>query len=394
MKFITITILFALIAYSLALNHNGFEDKWCGSSVVKVQIVTTMKGKHQITDAEITVPVSLPESDSHMRLDQKTNEQRFLTDKIIKKTQQGIIFNLKSADEYHKDRFYKQDEDSDNDIFIPYNFIVDIRKGQQYSSSNNFSIDLFLKKDFKTNIYDGEKTVVVTIQFLADKHNTNICPCMYNFFFQKILFNWNIRRNSLEYIRSQLFLQISTLYSNYKAISSIKDDDESDIRMEYMRKEETKQKTECSKIKIEIDMNLEEFNEIKLKQENTKEPDCDTYKEQLTIIEDTLGWEVKLLENDLKVQGRFKENDPVTLISAQSEVNRSKTHVINELSNIENNTDVLELERKLKLEAKSTQIRKIDFEISEVRKMEEIHTEVSNLKIFFQKFWEEGTPAK
>ena len=301
MKFITITLLFALIAYS-SLTIIPLEDRWCGSSVVSVAIVTKENGKESITKAKMTVPVNLVKAVSHLSVDAKTDQQNFNSGALIKKTQQGIIFTLDGpADSTQLGRFFEKDEDSENDIYIPYIFFTDaIGSMTPQTNPTNFSIDLYYKKDFKNKVYADNKHIVVTIRFLADNYNTNICQCMFTFFLAKIKYNWRLRNESLKYIRSQLFIHIRSLHANYKAAKTIKGNEADLKKVEILKIQKITQETECSNLKLTLDIEQLQVIEYSKQMDALVDPECEKYDEQINEVNVKLQFEMTNYDKDMK----------------------------------------------------------------------------------------------
>lgn len=397
MKFITITILFALIAYS-SLNKIPLEDRWCGSSVVGVAISSTENGKESITKAKLTVPVSLEKSVSHLSVDAKSKQENFNTGSLIKKSQQGIVFTLDGpADSTQLGKIFEKDEDSENDIYIPYIFLTDIIGAvSPQVNPTNFSIDLFFKKDFKTKIYANNQLNKVTIKFLADSHNTHICECMFAYFLAKIKYNWSLRQESLKYIRMQLFMQIRNLNANYKAVKTIKGTQADLTMVETLKKKKIIQETECSNIKLSLDYQERSVIEVSKKMDSLNNPNCEKFDAQISEIRQQLDVAMSSASANVNAAALNLRMSVVELgiSNVNAQVNEQRKYTDDLFKAMEDNAKELETVEAAKYNAKRAEFTNLKLEAdnlpvdSQIKFFENASTQVGNIKTYFDgSFW-------
>lgn len=398
MKFITITILFALIASSLCAIQD--EDKWCGSSVVSVEIISSINNQEQITEATITVPTSLEKSSSHINVDSKTKQEAFQSGTIIKKNHQGIVFTLAGlANSLQSGRIFEKDEDSDNDIYIPYSFIYKINKVSTPTQDPNFfSLELFLNKDFKNKILIDKQMYKVSIKFIADKFNTNICECMFNFFFAKINYNWNLRKQSLEYIRSQLFVHIKALYANYKAFKTIQGSKADLSLVEKIKIQKSTQETECSSLKLEYDMNEKSINTMINKMNSLVNPDCEKFEVQIKQLQAQKEMAVSNANNkiaDLAIDMRM--SDSAGMQEANSQVLEQRNYVDKKFTEMAQYVDALDQPERIKYDENKNKFYSLKFEYkemaveAEIKYLEDAKAKVGNVQTYFETgFWKKS----
>jgi len=392
MKFITITVLFALIACSLS-NEPPRQAEWCGSSVVYVSIITKENGKEASTNAKLVVPVNLKKSATHMVTDSKTKKDVMNTGSLISKTHQGIIFTLNGpADMSQLGKFFEKDEDSDNDIYIPYSFITSIEElAIPVSNPQDFTINLFLRKDFKTKL-ELNPTIIekmVTIKFEKDDKGTPICNCMFEFLVDRIRFNWSLRNESLKYIRLQLFSYIEILYSNYNTLNKIQSNDKYKDSIEVLKRIHISQKKDCSDIKIKFDDEIEEKIEFSRKFNEIIIPDCSGYEIQIFNLENKFSVEVEKDEEDiesamdhLRYQRRDYEYAMSSVLSfhklASSDIEKALSY-----------TEYLDQSEKVSLNSNVNIFKSIKVEyppmgtIDEIKYLEEANKKYHDLSKFF-----------
>lgn len=398
MKFITITILFALFACSLSLTAD--EDKWCGSSVVSVSIISIENGKEAITKAKLTVPVSLEKAVSHISVDAKTKQEIFNSGALIKKSQQGIIFTLDGpVNSVQLGKIYERDEDSENDIYIPYSFITTINSvSTPANEPTSFSIDLFFKKDFKTKLLSDKQIYKVTIRFESDAFKTTICDCMFKYFVAKIRFNWRLRRESLEYIRTQLFRHIRILFANYKALKSIQGNDADIKKVEKLKITKTTQETECSDIKITLDMKLLKSLEMSKKMDALVNPDCEKFDTQIREVTSIYQAKMRTAESDIinKQVIEMKMGSEIDIKYANSQVLEQHMHTSSTLQRIASNIDVLESEQRVSYTSNKAQFDAINLQYAamatdaEIKYLENANTKYDALITYFNgNFWKQ-----
>jgi hypothetical protein len=395
MKFITITILFALIACSLAQIPD--EDKWCGSSVVSVDIVSTENGKEVVTKATLLVPVSLEKPDN-LSIESKGIIDPYKTGTLIKKSQQGIIFTLNGPpDSSQLSKIYEKDEDSETNIYIPYAFITQINSNTSPDiNPTNFIIDLYFKKDFQSKVLTDKQIYKVSLRFTADQYRSNICECMFKFFAAKIRFNWRLRRESLEYIRSQLFSQIKSLYANYKAIKTVQASTTDLKLVETLKINMTSQESQCSNLKLTLDMNQNKSIELSTKMDAITDPGCEKFDVQIKDLQIQMdAADAKAKADIASAALNLRLSDSPGLQKATSQVNEQQTFVGNKFKDMEPLLDALDQTVRTTYDVNKNEFTNIKWEVNMEAAAESKYLETAKVSIqkiityFDGSFWKQ-----
>lgn len=342
MKFVAITILIALFAYTLSASNGEYDpDKWCGSSIINVSIKTIDSGKELITKAKILVPVNLEKAQLFMQGDK--DKQMFMKgDKLIKKNQEGIIFTVDGPmEKAHLGVIYQRDEDSEKDIYIPYSFITLINESIIAGDPTVYQIKLFLGKDFKNNSLKNSYEVIIS--FDADEYKTTICECMFKYFIAKLRYNWELRKGSLEYIRAELFKFIRSYYINLKDIEKIAkqglEHQEGMKLLETFKLDYTKIVDKCSSMKIKIDQFLREVNQVDLRIRNFPIIDCTPILREIKVFEEKIKASQKQQTTELSKLRLNKGADPANQI--QEVINLDRSQIINSFDDMSKFTEIL-----------------------------------------------------
>jgi len=397
MKFITITILFALIACSLAQLSD--EDKWCGSSVVSIDIVSTENGKEVVTKTNLTVPVSLEKANSNLSIESKGKIDAFQIGNLIKKSHQGIIFTLDGPpNSLQLGKIYEKDEDSETNIYIPYAFITQINSNVSPDiNPTSFIIDLFFKKDFKSKVLTEKQIYKVSLRFTHDKYNSNICACMFTYFVAKIRYNWRLRRESLEHIRFQLFLQIKSLHANYKAIKTVQSSTTDLKLVETLKIKKISVESECSNLKLTLDMKERTSIELNMKMEAITDPGCEKFDVQ---IRDLL-FQSEASNNKAKYKIdiaslNMSMNTGRVLTDLTSQVNQQQTFVGNKFKEMEKFVDALEQKERTTYNLNRNEFNNIIWTnlkmkpSDESEYLEKTMIKIEKIKTYFQgNFWKQ-----
>lgn len=391
MKFNTMTLLFALIACTLA--NSAQEDFWCGSSVVSVSI-TSAEG---VTKAKLLVPVSLKKSSSHVSLDTKSNIEKFNSGTLIKKSQQGIVFTLDGpVNTAQLGKIYEIDEDSQDQVYIPYAFFTDmIPSATPTHNPTKYTIDLFFKKDFKKKLFNDTELRKVTITFLADKYETLICQCMFEYLVAKIKFNWNLRRLSLDYVRSQLFLHIRNIHANYKAIKTIQGSAVDLKLVETLKIEKKTQTTKCDDAKTTLDITVATNVEVSKKMESLEDPDCERFDNELILVGKNLEeFNASVDPNISAAKARLTLSQDIGKLEIDNKILEQRTIITKMISDAVPFVKDLEPKQTTSFTAKKAEFDAIELVYAkkavnvEITHLETENTKVANIKTYFEGgFW-------